>query len=98
MVLDVRFSETRQSFDVDFGQIQTADDNAYERGYESGYDDGEVVGYQKGETVGHERGHAEGYADGHITGYAEGLAARTYENWTITLVDGSIIEKEVALL
>ena len=39
-----------------------------------------------------------GYASGKQDGYNEGLAARTYEVWTITLVDGSTVEKEVALL
>ena len=40
----------------------------------------------------------EGYTEGRTDGYADGLAARTYEVWTITLVDGSVVEKEVALL
>jgi GTP-binding protein EngB required for normal cell division len=31
-------------------------------------------------------------------GYTDGLSARTYETWTITLIDGTIVEKEVALL
>ena len=53
-----------------------------EQGYAEGHRDGESVGY--------ERGHADGVA--------EGLAARTYETWTITMVDGSVIEKDVALL
>lgn len=35
---------------------------------------------------------------GYDRGYEEGLAARTYETWTITLTDGTVIEKEVALL
>lgn len=47
---------------------------------------------------GFDRGFAEGYAQGKSDGYSEGLAARTYEIWTITLVDGSVIDKEVALL
>ena len=36
--------------------------------------------------------------DRYDEGYADGLAARTYETWTITYVDGTIEEKEVALL
>lgn len=36
--------------------------------------------------------------DRYDEGYADGLAARTYEIWTITYVDGTIEEKEVALL
>ena len=34
----------------------------------------------------------------YVKGYEDGLQARTYENWSITLVDGEIVEKEVALL
>lgn len=43
-------------------------------------------------------GYERGYTVGYNTGYADGLAKRTYETWTITLADGSIIEKEIALL
>ena len=35
---------------------------------------------------------------GYEQGYEAGLAARRYETWTITLSDGNVIEKEVALL
>lgn len=38
------------------------------------------------------------YEEGYQKGYEEGLAKRTYETWTLTLADGSVIEKEVALL
>lgn len=55
-------------------------------GFEEGYDRGYAEGY--------EEGNSEGYANG----YDEGLAARTYETWTITYVDGTVEEKEVALL
>lgn len=47
-----------------------------------------------GSDEAYERGISEGYAKGH----ADGLAARTYETWTITLEDGTVVEKEVALL
>lgn len=40
----------------------------------------------------------EAYNDGYNKGHTDGLAQRQYEVWTITLVDGSIVEKEVALL
>ncbi len=62
-------------------------------------DFGEVNNISDG---GYERGYASGYdkgeAEGHKTGYAEGLSKREYEIWTFTLVDGTIVEKEVALL
>lgn len=43
-------------------------------------------------------GYERGYERGYDAGYEKGLAARTYEIWTITLVDGTVVEKEVALL
>ena len=58
--------------------------------FESGY----TEGYAKGHTDGVE----VGYSDGKAEGYSEGLAARTYETWEITLADGAVIEKDVALL
>ena len=51
---------------------------------------------------GFERGYAAGYVEGEDAGlekgYADGLVARQYETWTITLEDGNVIEKDVALL
>ena len=35
---------------------------------------------------------------GYERGYAEGMAARTHETWTLTLIDGTVVEKDVALL
>ena len=63
-------------------------------GFEEGYEQGYAAGYEAGEAEGVEKGYADGYREG----YDEGLATRTYETWTITLVDGSVVEKEVALL
>lgn len=40
----------------------------------------------------------DGLTEGYANGHADGLAARTYEIWEFTLTDGSVIEKEVALL
>lgn len=51
-------------------------------------------GYEQG----YKAGYATGEAAGHKAGYSEGLAARSYETWTITLTDGSVVGKEVALL
>ena len=47
---------------------------------------------------GYERGYKEGYTEGVQKGYADGLAARQYETWKITYVDGTVEEKQVALL
>ncbi len=63
-----------------------------------GSDDGYTKGYEEGHKKGYTDGHSTGLAEGYANGYAEGLAARTYEVWTITLADGNVIEKEVALL
>lgn len=98
----VKFSERGGSFRVKFGAVQSVSDGGYERGYVEGYDKGEEeghkAGYESGYQQGNEAGQKAGYTDGHAVGYAEGLAARKYETWTITLVDGTVIEKEVALL
>ena len=51
-------------------------------------------GFDRGYADGYEKGNADGYGKG----YNEGLAARTYETWTIAYVDGTVEEKEVALL
>lgn len=66
MKLDVKFSESNQSFNSQFGSVQNISDGGYERGY--------------------------------AAGYTEGLAARQHETWTITYADGTVEEKEVALL
>lgn len=86
MILDITFSESNQSFNPGFGEVHNISDGGYERGYAAGYDAGETDGY--------EMGVAEGYTDG----YEDGLAARVYETWTITLTDGTVVEKEVALV
>lgn len=44
------------------------------------------------------KGYDDGYEVGNSDGYNEGLAQRQYETWTLTLEDGSTIEKEIALL
>lgn len=81
-----------------------------EEGYSKGYTEGQSDGYEKGYTKGQEKGYFDGYSTGHTNGYGEGHASgyeegydngkaeRTYEIWTITLTDGTVIEKEVALL
>ena len=51
-------------------------------------------GFEEGFEQGYEKGNEDGYA----VGYAEGLSARKYETWAITLIDGTVVEKEVALL
>lgn len=90
MILDVTFEEQNTSFDMCFGEVNNVSDGGYERGYAEGYDKGEIDGYNKG--------HTDGQEVGYNTGYNDGLAKRTYEVWTFTLTDGSIVEKEVALL
>lgn len=40
MRLDVKFSESKQSFTANFGEVQNLSDGGYEKGYIAGYDDG----------------------------------------------------------
>lgn len=47
---------------------------------------------------GYEAGYESGYSEGEFNGYKQGLNERKYETWVITLMDGTIVEKEVALL
>lgn len=54
--------------------------------------------YEQGSIEGYTKGYAEGEESGYTKGHADGLAARTYEVWEFTLTDGTVIEKEVALL
>lgn len=39
-----------------------------------------------------------GYEKGYNDGYQKGLNQRQYEEWTITLTDGSTVKKEIALI
>lgn len=82
----VKFIEQSAGFVAKFGEVHNISDGGYERGYAAGYEVGSADGYTKGHT------------DGVEQGYADGLAARTYETWIITLTDGTVVEKEVALL
>lgn len=90
----LKFKENNVSFKPAFGEIYQVSDGGYERGYEAGYN----KGYDEGETTGYDKGHNEGEVEGYKEGYDAGLAARTYETWTITYVDGTVEEKDVALL
>ena len=98
MKVNVVFSESNHSFDADFGEVHNISDGGYERGYEAGYGVGNTDGYTKGHSDGVTEGYADGHSDGYKEGHDDGLAERTYETWTITLDDGTVIEKEVALL
>lgn len=82
MKLDIKFREITERLPFEFGEVNNVSDGGFERGY--------AEGYMKGVAGGYEIGYAEGHE--------EGLSERTYEVWTITLEDGSVVEKEVALL
>ena len=47
---------------------------------------------------GYEAGYESGYSEGEFNGYKRGLSERKYEVWTITLSDGTTVEKEMALI
>ena len=80
--MEVKFSSSETRLKAEFVNACNSTDGGYARGYEQGYTKGQTDGYNKGKT----------------DGYSQGLAERQYEVWTITLTDGSIVEKEVALL
>lgn len=82
MRFEVEFQLSNQNLTANFGEVHNVSDGGYERGYAKGHTDGLE----------------QGYDDGRTAGYAEGLAERKYETWTITLIDGTVIEKDVALL
>lgn len=81
-------------------------DEIYNKGYETGFKDGEEQGFDNGYKAGEEdgilkgdeQGFNRGYRQGKEDGFSEGLAQRTFETWTLTLADGSTVEKEIALL
>lgn len=98
MKIDVTFSELSREFTPEFGEIHNVSDGGFERGYAQGFERGYEDGTHEGYSDGFADGHSEGYIEGEAKGYADGLAARTYEIWTFTLTDGTIVEKEVALL
>lgn len=62
MRIDVRFAENEQSFATSFGQVQTASDGGFERGYAKGYEVGSTEGYSKGHADGLEKGYSDGVA------------------------------------
>lgn len=61
MKLDFNFRESNQSFSLKFGEIQTASDGGFEKGYTQGYAKGEAEGYDKGQTDGIEQGQKAEY-------------------------------------
>ena len=60
MILDIKFSESNQSFNPQFGEIHNISDGGFERGYAKGYEGG----YTRGHTEGVEQGYADGYEKG----------------------------------
>lgn len=52
MILDIQFSETNQSFDCSFGEINNVSDGGYEKGYDEGYTNGYLNGFDKGKADG----------------------------------------------
>ena len=52
MVVDIVFSESDQSFNCNFGEINNISDGGYEKGYDEGYIDGYLNGFDKGKADG----------------------------------------------
>ena len=81
MILNVKFSESNQSFNPQFGEIHNISDGGFERGYAEGYEVGNAEGYTKGHTEGMERGYAEGYAEGRdIWNYVRSISGAFQKN------------------
>ena len=91
---ELEFTKTEQQINLDFEKVVEVSDGGFERGYAAGYVEGHSYGYDEGHEDGYSTGRDEGYNEGHN----DGLAERAYEIWTITLEDGTVIEKEVALI
>lgn len=62
MILDVKFSETNQHFNSQFGEIHEVSDGGFERGYAEGYEQGNVDGYTNGYEEGYDCGYESGEA------------------------------------
>lgn len=56
MIIDVRFEESKASFDCDFGEVHNISDGGFERGL------------AEGERIGYEKGSADGYSQGETAG------------------------------
>jgi hypothetical protein len=61
MILDVKFIESNQTFNTQFGEVHEVSDGGFERGY------------AKGEADGYEKGHTDGVADGIERGYNKAI-------------------------
>ena len=83
MKLGVKFSEQNTEFAAGFGEVQTASDGGYERGY--------AVGYEKGNSDGYIRGHDEGVDAGVEQGYNAGMDAIV--NQTVVSYRNDVLEK-----
>ena len=89
--IKVEYSET-ENIELKWQEVSVIGDA------DSIYDKGFSEGYNKGYEAGFGEGNAIGYGEGFRKGKEEGLAQRQYETWTLTLADGSTVEKEIALL
>lgn len=79
MKVYVKFSESNQSFNANFGEIHNISDGGYEKGYAAGYETGNTEGYTNGHTDGVEQGYNAGYAEGEESRYSveDELLAKT---------------------
>lgn len=59
MNIKVNFTETKQSFNTEFGEVFNVSDGGYERGLAEGYANGKAEGYTEGKTEGESIGFAD---------------------------------------
>lgn len=93
MRLELKFTEKVEKLQMNFGEVQTADDGGYERGYAEGYEIGNNEGYDKGKDEGLSEGYDNGYQSGIDAGSGQivGLIERTLtelRNDKVTVIGG----------
>jgi hypothetical protein len=86
MIVNVQFEENDVSFKADFGEVQTASDGGYERGYEAGLKKGHSNGYTEGKADGFEEGKESGNSLYYTSGIDSLFAKVVFpENYSLTL-------------
>lgn len=92
MKLEVAFNESKHHFPVSFGEIHTAGDGGYEKGYAegeaAGYNNGYEIGAKEGAEVGYNRGKQAEYNafwdafqdNGNRVGYSSAFSGAYWNN------------------
>lgn len=73
MRLEVEFTQSNQTLDIDFGEVHNISDGGYEKGF--------AEGKTKGHAEGYEKGYNTGLTEGTETGYQKGYNEASSENY-----------------